>query len=930
MSADQAQTARGRDVLTPYEDPSAVEGWWNHYIRTVGLPHTAKQVLDVDCGYVVERCLLGVDERDLPRWPASRVRKGLVMGSVQSGKTASMIGVVAKALDAGVDMVVVLSGTRVALWQQTFQRLADQLDLPGASVELLNRRVWIPGPDHGADPLADLHLARTYTMGPSRMARVVRDRIPLVVVAMKQPDHLARLSKEMREGLFPAVAKAGRPFHVLVLDDEADDGSVIDARAEEQPRAGQLKQVPRYIVDLWDSRPHSGATALPELHATYVAYTATPQANFLQSSMNPLAPTDFVVSLRVPAQHGSLAVREPTYAEPVPLKGWYTGGDFFYKRLEDAPLCVPTDELSDPLDDALKAFLVGATVRLWREPERLGPVEASTRRFGSLAEAQSRCMRPSSMLIHPSAAKNDHFSLAAQVLAWSMGADVVEGEAAYARGTRTLATARIERSLETEPEAWQQWLDSYGRTAVALARECAPLRPRHIPGAEAWEDFKMLLLEQVLPAVHVAVINSDERADDRPRFEPVQEGSDWRAAPDSMTIFVSGSVMSRGLTLEGLLSTYFSRRAGQPLADTQMQMQRWFGYRGGYLELCRVFLSAEQQDLFTAYHEADEALRREVLALMNAPDAPPTPLVLQGRYFAATGKIAGVQSKPLCPGPHPFFTRLASAGAGSLLGEELVRLAHGGVRTVGSGGDVRGLLFDETLDLQSAADLIDAMRFPDYVPGRGSWEARRWVALQRSIGLVETDSEHPLYRPPAPGDGGDPVERDCPYSTAAYLRLWDTCLSRNVPGLYPTDDARTPWSLLDLDRKLAQQPRFRVALRTGAGSPVAGGPLLDLPVPVRATERTPRAGFISSRWGSHNPSAAVATGDEYFDLLAMGTPLPAGSSGERVWRPVGTDGMLLFHLVDIGGGEPALALGASIPLGGPDHFAAQVDEASGN
>jgi hypothetical protein len=41
------------------------------------------------------------------------------MGSVQSGKTASMLGVSALAIDNGIDIIVVLAGTRLSLWRQT-------------------------------------------------------------------------------------------------------------------------------------------------------------------------------------------------------------------------------------------------------------------------------------------------------------------------------------------------------------------------------------------------------------------------------------------------------------------------------------------------------------------------------------------------------------------------------------------------------------------------------------------------------------------------------------------------------------------------------------------------------------------------------------------------------------------------------------------
>ena len=79
------------------------------------------------------------------------------------------------------------------------------------------------------------------------------------------------------------------------------------------------------------------------------------------------------------------------------------------------------------------------------------------------------------------------------------------------------------------------------------------------------------------------------------------------------TIFISGNVMSRGLTLEGLTTTLFLRRSDSPYADTQMQMQRWFGYRGPYLELCRLFASREQLEYFANFHDADEALRQQVI-----------------------------------------------------------------------------------------------------------------------------------------------------------------------------------------------------------------------------------------------------------------------------------------------------------------------------
>ncbi|MFC6448859.1 Z1 domain-containing protein [Cellulomonas gelida] len=116
--------------------------------------------------------------------------------------------------------------------------------------------------------------------------------------------------------------------------------------------------------------------------------------------------------------------------------------------------------------------------------------------------------------------------------------------------------------------------------------------------------------------------------------------------------------MSRGLTLEGLLTTLFTRRSSAPLADTQMQMQRWFGYRGAYIDLCRVFLSRAQLELFTRYADADHALRSQVLAAMQSSGVLPDFTVLQGHAFQATGKISGLTGKQLRPGSRPFVRHL--------------------------------------------------------------------------------------------------------------------------------------------------------------------------------------------------------------------------------------------------------------------------------
>ena len=56
-------------------------------------------------------------------------------------------------------------------------------------------------------------------------------------------------------------------------------------------------------------------------------------------------------------------------------------------------------------------------------------------------------------------------------------------------------------------------------------------------------------------------------------------------------IAVGGDKLSRGLTLDGLSVSYYLRAS--QMYDTLMQMGRWFGYRDGYLDVCRIYTTQE-------------------------------------------------------------------------------------------------------------------------------------------------------------------------------------------------------------------------------------------------------------------------------------------------------------------------------------------------
>lgn len=911
----------------------AGDTWWARYASALtasGISPTSLDAIDTDARYIVDECVFGAGAPGSDDWPPSRERSGVVMGAVQSGKTASMLAVIAKSLDRGVDAVVVLAGTRTALWQQTLQRLHSQLDTWESP---WSRRVLLPGANvlRAHAPAQDL--GTLYALQPPRARKAIEGKIPIVAVVMKNVFHLERAALTLHKHVYPAAANRTGAFHVLLLDDEADDSSILDAVAETRAgvSAADTKQVPRRIADLWEARTAApGETTQANVYATYIAYTATPQANFLQDPSNPLAPRDFAVSLRTPGPEGAIAPRSTSYRDPAGLKAWYTGGDIFYRVLKQVPLCRTEDPAEDAFRNALRSFLVASAVRLWREPDRIGPASAKGSAFATSEEASARFARVASMLIHPSSAKVDHFDVAAQVLAWADGTDQKEARARLDAGERSLSVEGIRRRISEEPEKWQYWMHDFARGAQLTEQALSlPARPS-IPDASSWVDIQRLILDEVVPGTRLAVINSDESADERPDFQPRLRGNEWGPPPNHSTIFVSGNVMARGLTLEGLSTTLFTRQSDAPLADTQMQMQRWFGYRGSFIELCRVFMTEAQLELFSAYHEADEALRRDIMSAMNTAGGVSRALtVLMGYNFSATGKIASLAPSSIWPGGTPFVRHLnppSDDGDNAKLVEGLfARFGYDVVRT--KDGHELGLILNEELDLASTAALLDGLRYHDHGPGPDGPAAARWRSVASHLGLDGESADSLLYRAPFVSKGVD-LGKDSPYWVAAYLRAWGAALIRHAPGLTTTDPPYGPWSLVDLGERSSTQPRFRVGLRFGRGPKVMGGPLAAIGHPVTTMQRDiTGSGALASTWGARGAagktemSSGRYPGDEYFDYFARGEKTPARIAWGSA-RPPREPGLVLFHPIHRESGSCSIAVGMSIPLGGPDQVAA--------
>lgn len=908
--------------------------WWSRYAGALedgGLTSTAREVIKQDSTYIVERGIFGDGHPDEGNWPIGRNRQGLVMGAVQSGKTASMLGVIALALDQKVDIIVVLAGTRLALWEQTYRRLKDQLLLndllPSQKGPLLVPSSGIFDIESAEQPSSGL-----YAVPKALYRRARANGQPVIAVVMKHPSHLWAMTQVIKRVFVPTIEQHGSTAHLLVIDDEADDGSILDASREQNldPYGNHNKQTPAAIVDLWADRSSLNTTRSTLLYSTYLAYTATPQSNFLQSSQNPLAPTDFVAALRTPFDTGQLTPRTETFYEPAGYRAYYTGGETFYRDLAHLPICSLTTGIPQlDIANAVRAYLVAGAIKLYSSPHRTAARDSVNTVWPTRADAIKNTPRPHSMLIHTSADVDAHFTIAESLVDWAFSANPGQRPKDEPDDPASIPVDLVEHAMDRDEGAWLKWVDTYHRNAAAVGRQFSLPLPIECPDPSTWPALRRLILEQVVPHTRISVVNSDERADRHPDFGPVATDVGWRVRSPLFTIFVSGNVMSRGLTLEGLTTSVFTRPAIVPVADTRMQMQRWFGYRGSEIHLTQVFLTRQQLNDFEAFHDDDVYLRTQILREMARRESnslpAPTPIVLQGRDRRATAKIQNIGAAPLCSGAYPFITVLNDGVAHDPnidLVADLFR-SHTSVPLTVDRRD-RGLIIDQPFTLPQTADILDSLRYDRYHPATEGWNADRWAALHKTIFGTDEISSPEFFQPPIPPPGTPTYDfrRHCPYNIAAYLRLWEACTIRRTSGLVDSTSQDRRWNMVDLNLKRAKKPRFYVGIRFGQGKQLAAGPLSSLN--IRLMDRATSGDELEATWGTRNQadrSGDKYLGDQWFDFHHHHFPHHVDPANPK-WRPEGAPGLVLFHIIQTDH-NPVVAVGLGIPIGGPDQFAAR-------
>ncbi|MBI2714272.1 MAG: Z1 domain-containing protein [Rhizobiales bacterium] len=540
--------------------------------------------------------LVGDPSLDLPF-----MRRGMVVGDVQSGKTGNYTGLICKAADAGYKVIIVLTGTNNNLRSQTQIRLDEgfigKISTPVGEGSNLFVGVGEIDPSGIVNWCTNRKERGDFNYRVMSQFGIHPGGQPLLMVVKKNHSVLDGVIQWIN-GTGNVTDGANRRFSampMLMIDDEADNASVdtrrqqfIQGVADPRHQPTSINSKIRQILHRFDQQ-------------SYVAYTATPFANIFihpdaetDLEQQDLFPRDFIINIPSPENYVGAA------------------------RIFGLPADDPEDE---PIEPGMPSLIINIVdhaasssrreTRGWMPPlhriDHLPRYEGEARVPPSLAEAvkcfalvvaarraRGQLAEHNSMLVHVTRFQAVQRRVIEQL---QEELDELANEVRYGGpdGTRALQAV---------------WRDRFQPVTARLALPDCP--------EVAWTDIEQAL-RTTIETIRIREINGTSA-----------DVLDYEAnkATGLNVIAVGGDKLARGLTLEGLSVSYFLR--GSTMYDSLLQMGRWFGYRPGYLDLCRLFSTQDHFDWYGHIAQANDELRRD-FDRMEAVGATPAEFGLRVR-----------------------------------------------------------------------------------------------------------------------------------------------------------------------------------------------------------------------------------------------------------------------------------------------------------
>lgn len=509
-------------------------------------------------------------------------RRGLVVGHVQSGKTANYAGLINKATDAGYKFVVVLAGMYNDLRRQTQIRIDEGFvgreskekpnGIRSTKIGVGNVKIPVNQEIHSyttADDKGDFK-------SNHRLNISLKGELAKVLVIKKNKSILENLIVWLDGFAEELDGKRVIPnIPLLVIDDEADNASVNSGTEVDVKTINRLIRV---LLGLFAQN-------------SYIGYTATPYANlFIPGSWNEtlethvkerkflvgedLFPRDFIINIPAPSNYiGATKV----FGIDGEMSGRVEGLDIVRVVRDRDPLLPAKinktnegerpESLPGSLKLAIKSFVLTSAIRILR----------------------GQGSDHSSMLVH----------VALRVSWIDRVARLVFEELNHLRN-----------AIRYQDQAVLSELEHLFNEDFVPTTESVKLNMGYSDSkvqVHQWADVKEKLVDAVMK-IQVRSVHGQKKVAGL-EFPEIEDLNYDKYEEGLSVIAVGGNKLARGLTLEGLSISYYLRTS--KMYDSLMQMGRWFGYRPGYVDLCRLFTTGELIEWFQHVAVATEEMRQD-------------------------------------------------------------------------------------------------------------------------------------------------------------------------------------------------------------------------------------------------------------------------------------------------------------------------------
>ena len=590
--------------------------------------------------------------------------KGLVVGEVQSGKTSSFNAVINRAIDCGYVLIIVFSGIMDDLRAQTQDRIEEDVIGEGTiDKTTLKKGYRGVGTVHRFGMLGDSNVEQICSVTSIKSdfnQKLVDADFSLnktnILVCKKNVSIIKNLILWLYSYMDDNQTKHNIPL--LIVDDEADNASLNNNGHKGREEASKTNGHIRALLDLFTKK-------------SYLGYTATPFANVIQDR-NSKPEIDWKIPKKVEDKIEEIALERVDNIFPddficlLESPSNYIGAKNIFDTVSDRKKIPLVEVINDYIQEFPSRVIVEDTdkvtgVELFQNQEewnnkvgRFGEYLGFTswRDYKDGTEA-SKPQHSFPKKLPPSLQEAIQCFILAIAVRESRNNQLLTSPFYQPHNTMLIHISRFTAWQNTTATKVEKFIDKLKEDINNDIAKNPPSDSIYSKLEKVWVKYYALIIENIqeyLPDgyvdLHLTAISYPSLIDYLPdsikglSVEAINSVTKKKLIYDRKkpknVIAIGGNCLSRGFTLEGLTVNYFVRTTN--FSDSLLQMGRWFGYRPGYIDCCKLFTSQELIEKFDSTTLCIEELENE-FSRMNDRKMTPAQFELKVRKHPSVFKI---------------------------------------------------------------------------------------------------------------------------------------------------------------------------------------------------------------------------------------------------------------------------------------------------